>query len=178
MSEQKSFGRPKKKTTLSDQTSQPFINEYGKLPPQATDLEEAILGAIMLEKEVMDKVSQILRPEAFYKETHQMIFEACLKLADRVQPIDIITVTQELRKMEKLDIVGGPFAITQLTNRVASAAHVEYHARIIAQKHIQRELIRISSEIQTEAYKEENDVFELLDDAEKKLFAIAEGNIS
>lgn len=178
MSEQKSFGKPKKKSTLSDQTSQPFINEFGKLPPQAIDLEEAILGAIMLEKEVMDKVSQIIRPEAFYKETHQIIYEACLKLSDRIQPIDIITVTQELRRMEKLDVVGGPFAITQLTNRVASSAHVEYHARIIAQKHIQRELIRISSEIQTEAYKDENDVFELLDDAEKKLFAIAEGNIS
>lgn len=178
MSESKPFGRPKKKTTLNDQTSQPFINEFGKLPPQAIDLEEAILGAIMLEKEVMDKVAQIIRPDAFYKETHQIIYEACLKLADKVSPIDIITVTQELRRMEKLDIVGGPFAVTQLTNRVGSSAHVEYHARIIAQKHIQRELIRISSEIQSEAYKEENDVFELLDDAEKKLFAIAEGNIT
>lgn len=151
--------------------------QFGKLPPQALDLEEAVLGALMLEKDALTSVIDILRPEAFYKDAHQMIFRSIRRLFEQSQPIDILTVTNDLRKSGELEIVGGPFYITQLTNRVASAANIEFHARIILQKHIQRELIRISSETIRDAYEESSDVFSLLDRAEKNLFDIAQGNI-
>lgn len=151
--------------------------EYGKIPPQATDLEEAVLGALMLDKEALTDVIDIVKPESFYKEDHQVIFAAILDLFQRSEPIDILTVTQELKKKGKLEEIGGAFYIAQLTNRVASSANVEYHARIIAQKHIQRELIKISSKTIEMAYDETVDVFDLLDSAEAKLFEVAEGNI-
>ena len=114
---------------------------FGKLPPQALDLEEAVLGALMLEKNALTAVIDILSPESFYLDKHQKIFEAIKQLFYRSEAIDILTVTNELKKSGSLDIVGGPYYITQLTNRVASAANVEFHARILLQKHIQRELI-------------------------------------
>lgn len=153
------------------------VVEGGKLQPQATDLEEAVLGALMLEKNAITVVSDILKPESFYKEAHVLIFQVIRDLFSNAQPIDILTVTSELRKRGQLDLVGGAYFITSLTNRVASAANIEYHARIIAQKFIQRELIRISSEIQRESYEESTDAFELLDSAEKKLFEVSQGNI-
>jgi len=152
-------------------------HEYGKIPPQAVDLEEAVLGAIMLEKDAIITVLDILKPECFYKDAHQKIFQSIVDLSTNEKPIDILTVTDELRKQGKLDEVGGPFFITQLTSKVASAAHIEFHARIISQKYIQRELIRISSEIQNRAFDESYDVDELLDFSEKELFNVAEGNI-
>lgn len=151
--------------------------DYGKIPPQAIDLEEAVLGAIMLEKDAIIAVMDIIRPESFYKDTHQKIFKAVLDLSQDLQPIDILTVTEELRKRDELDIVGGPFYITQLASKVSSAAHIEYHARIIAQKHIQRELIRVSTEIQGRAYDDSIDVNDLIDFSESELFKVAEGNI-
>ena len=149
----------------------------GKLPPQAIELEEAVLGALMIEKDALNAVIDILHPESFYKEAHQKIFRAIHNLFHNTEPIDILTVTQSLKKSGELDIVGGPYYITQLTNRVASAANIEYHSRIILEKFIQRELIRISSEIVKEAYEDTSDVLMLLDKAEKNLFAIAEGNL-
>jgi replicative DNA helicase len=151
--------------------------EHGKLPPQAVDLEEAVLGALMLEKEAVNTVIDILQPKSFYKETHQRIFAVIQDLFQKSEPVDILTVTNLLKQNGELDIVGGAYFITQLTNRVASAANIEFHARIIAQKYIQRELIRISSEIITDAYDETTDVFNLLDKAESSLFSVAEGNI-
>jgi len=151
--------------------------DLGKIPPQAIDLEEAVLGAVMLEKDAVISVLDILKPESFYKEAHQKIFNAIVDLTSKEKPIDILTVTEELRARKKLEEVGGPFYITQLTSRVASAAHIEYHARIVAQKYIQRELIRISSEIQNKAFDESIDVDDLLDFSETELFNIAEGNI-
>lgn len=149
----------------------------GKLPPQAVDLEEAVLGALMIEKDALNAVIDILHPESFYKESHQKIFKAIQNLFHATEPVDILTVTQSLKKSGELDIVGGPYYITQLTNRVASSANIEYHSRIILEKFIQRELIRISSEIVKEAYEDTSDVLMLLDKAEKNLFAIAEGNL-
>ena len=101
--------------------------QFGKLPPQALDLEEATLGALMLEKDALTKVIDILHPDSFYKDSHKLIFQAIRRLFERSEPIDILTVTNELKKSGELDIVGGPYAITQLTNRVASAANIEYH---------------------------------------------------
>jgi replicative DNA helicase len=156
----------------------PGVNlDYGKMPPQALELEEAVLGAVMLEKDAVISVMDILKPESFYSEAHQKIFAAILSLSSNHKPVDILTVTDELRNRNELEEVGGPFYITQLTSRVASAANLEYHAHIVAQKHIQRELIRVSSEIQKKAYDDSMDVDDLLDFSEKQLFDIAEGNV-
>lgn len=151
--------------------------EHGKLPPQALDLEEAVLGALLLERDAINAVIDILQPQSFYKEAHQIIFQALKNLFARSEPVDILTVTQELKNTGKLEIAGGAFYVSQLTKRVASSANVEYHARIISQKYIQRELIRISSEIIRDAYDDTTDVLELMDNAEKNLFDVTEGNI-
>jgi replicative DNA helicase len=150
---------------------------YGKVPPQAKDLEEAVLGAIMLEKNAFDAVVEILKPECFYVEAHQRIFRAMQSLTNKSQPIDILTVAEELRTKEELEMVGGAYYVTRLTNSVVSAAHIEAHARIILQKFIQRELIRISGEIIGDAYEDSTDVFDLLDDAETKLFEITNNHL-
>ena len=155
----------------------PNYIEHGKLPPQARELEEAVLGALMLDKNALTSVIQILQPESFYVEAHQKIYGAIRMLFEKTQPIDILTVTNQLKISGELDIIGGPYYVTQLTNRVASAANVEFHARIISQKHIQRELIRISNETIRDAYEDSTDVFDLLDKAERDLFSIAENNI-
>lgn len=149
----------------------------GKLPPQAVDMEEAVLGALMLQKDPVNDVIDILQPHSFYKEAHQKVYAAIKELFGESQPIDILTVTQRLRQKGELDEVGGPFYISQLTNRVASTANTEAHARVISQKYILRELIKVSSDIINKAYDETSDVFDLLDDAESALFKVAEGNI-
>ncbi len=151
--------------------------DIGKIPPQATELESAVIGAMMLEKEAVNSVIEILKPDSFYKDVHQKIYFAIQDLFARSEPIDILTVTQTLKKQGDLEFVGGAYYISQLTDRVASTANVETHARIIAQKFIQRELIRISNEIIKDAFEESTDVFELLDKAEDSLFKVAEGNI-
>ncbi len=150
---------------------------FGKIPPQAKDLEEAILGAIMLEKAAFDTVVEILKPECFYVEAHQKIYKAMQGLAIKSLPIDLLTVVEELKFREELDFVGGPYAVTKLTNAVVSSANIEAHARIVLQKFIQRELIRISGEIIGEAYEDSTDVFDMLDLAETKLFEITNNHL-
>src|ERR1700710_2996867 len=150
---------------------------YGKVPPQAKELEEAVLGAIMLEKSAFDTVVEILKPECFYVESNQRIYRAMQSLAQKSQPIDILTMVEELRLREELEFVGGPYYVTRLTNTVVSAANIEAHSRIIMQKFIQRELIRISGEIIGDAYEDSTDVFDLLDDAETKLFEITNNHL-
>jgi replicative DNA helicase len=145
---------------------------YGKIPPQARELEEAVLGAILLEKSAFDTVIDILQPECFYLEAHQHIFKSFQSLAGKDMPIDMLTVIEELRTKESLDIAGGPYYISKLTNTVVSSAHLEAHARIVLQKFIQRELIRISGEIIQDAYEDSTDVFDLLDESESKMFHI------
>ncbi len=162
---------------LRQSPSIPNFFEHGKVPPQAVDLEEAVLGAIMLEKDALTTVIDILKPDVFYKEAHQVIFSAIHRLFAKSEPVDILTVTNELKKSGELEVVGGAFYITQLTNRIASAANVEYHVRIITQKYIQRELIRISSEIIKDAFEDTTDVFDLLDRAEQNLFSVSESNL-
>lgn len=151
--------------------------EQGKLPPQAIDLEEAVLGALLLEKEAVNAVIDILEPDSFYKQSNQVIFNAIKTLFGKSEPIDILTVTNELRLSGELESVGGGYYLAQLTNRVASSANIEYHARIISQKYIQRELIRLSSQIISDAYDDTIDVFSLLDRAENSLYQVTEGNI-
>lgn len=149
----------------------------GKMPPQAVELEEAVLGALMIEKDALTAVIDILKPQSFYKDANARIFQAIEQLFTRSEPVDILTVTQELKKTGELEIVGGAYYITQLTNRVASSANAEFHSRIVAQKFIQRELIRISTKTINDAYEDSSDVFDLLDTAESDLFSIVEGNI-
>lgn len=151
--------------------------EKGKLPPQALDLEEAVLGAMMIDKKGVDEVIDILQPDAFYKEAHKHIFEAIFQLFTDTQPIDLLTVSSQLRKNGKLDLIGGDFYLIQLTQKISSSAHIEFHSRIILQKFIQRSLIKISTEIIEDSYDETTDVFDLLDKAESKLYEVTQGNI-
>jgi len=151
--------------------------QLGKIPPQAVDVEEAVLGALMLERDAFIGVADVLTEDCFYKEEHREIFKIIKDLSTQDHPVDLLIVTQELKNRDLLDKVGGPLYITQLTSKVASAAHLEFHARIIAQKYIQRELIRSCSEIQANAYDDTKDVDELINEAESAIFKISEGNI-
>src|ERR1700712_4626015 len=150
---------------------------YGKVPPQAKELEEAVLGAIMLEKSAFDTVTEIVKPECFYVEANQLIFKAMQGLQQKSMPIDILTVVEELKMREQLEGVGGPYYVTKLTNSVVSSANIDAHARIVLQKFIQRELIRISGETISEAYEDSTDVFDLLDKAEANLFEITNSHL-
>ena len=150
---------------------------FGKLPPQAVDLEEAVLGALMIEKDALSAVIDILKPESFYKEAHQRIYNAILTLFGNSEPVDLLTVTNQLRKSGELELVGGPVYITELTSKVTSAANIEYHSRIITESAIKRALISASTEILRDAYEDSQDVFTLLDKVEKTLFQISETNI-
>ena len=132
--------------------------DYGKVPPQAVDMEEAVLGAIMLDKEAVITILDILKAESFYKDTHQKIFSAISELSAKEFAVDLYTVTEQLRATNELESVGGPVYLTQLTSKVASSAHVEYHARIILQKYIQRELIRVATEIQNRSFDDTYDI--------------------
>ncbi len=155
-----------------------YSNLHGKVPPQAKALEEAVLGAVMLNKDALPIVIETLASESFYSESHRLIYKAMVRLFEKTQPIDLLTVTEELKKTGELEKIGGPFYLVELTNKVASSANLEYHARIVAQKHIQRELIRISTDVIQDAYEDTTDVFELLDKAEQGLFKITEQNLS
>lgn len=135
------------------------------------------MGALMIEKDAYSLVSEILRPESFYERRNQLIYAAITDLAIQQKPIDILTVTEQLRTRGDLEEVGGPFYITQLSGKVASSAHIEYHARIIAQKYLARELITYTSKIQTKAFDETQDVDDLMQEAEGKLFEISQRNL-
>jgi replicative DNA helicase len=151
--------------------------EKGKIPPQAVDLEEVVLGAMMIDKKGVDEVIDILHPDVFYKDAHRHIYEAIYKLFESSEPVDLLTVSAQLKKEGHLELVGGDFYLIKLTQKVASSAHIEFHARIILQKYIQRSLIKISSEIIEDAYNESTDVFDLLDNAEAKLYEVTQGNL-
>lgn len=151
--------------------------EKGKIPPQAVDLEEVVLGAMMIDKKGVDEVIDILHPDVFYKDAHKYIYEAIFKLFESSEPVDLLTVSAQLKKEGRLEAVGGDFYLIKLTQKVASSAHIEFHARIILQKYIQRSLIKISSEIIEEAYSDATDVFDLLDNAEAKLYEVTQGNL-
>ena len=153
------------------------VDEYGHLQPQAPELEEAVLGALMIEKDAYSLVSEILKPESFYERRNQLIYAAITDLAIQQKPIDILTVAEQLRVRGDLDEVGGPYYITMISGKVASSAHIEYHARIIAQKYLARELITFTSMIQTKAFDETQDVDDLMQEAEGKLFEISQQNM-
>lgn len=173
---EKNSNKTERLGTLRRRTGDPAA-ALGKLPPQAIDLEEAVLGALMLEKDALTAVVDILLPDSFYKDAHKMVYEAILDLFNAGEPIDLLTVTNQLRKNGKLELVGGAYFITELTSRVSSASNIEYHARIITEQAMKRDMIRIASDIQKEAFEDTTDVFELLDKMEQSLFEISENNI-
>jgi replicative DNA helicase len=151
---------------------------YGKIPPQAGELEEAVLGAVMLEKDKLAEVLEIIQSDdCFYVDAHRKIYAAVRRLFDKGSPVDLLTVTEELRKSNELEIVGGAYYLTRLTMSVVSSAHVEAHARIVMEKFIQRELIRISGEVIADAYEDSTDVFDLLDKAESGLYEITDKHL-
>lgn len=151
--------------------------DIGKLPPQAKELEEAVLGALMLEKDAYSIISDILKPESFYDPVHQLIFGAIQGLAMQQKPVDVLTVVEELKRRGELDTAGGASYIAELSEKVASAAHIEYHARIIAQKYLARELISFSSDVTQQAFDETVDVDDLMQETEGRLFEISQRNV-
>jgi len=151
---------------------------FGKVMPQANALEEAVLGAIMLDKDGLPTVIDILRSETFYTPAHQEIYDTMLQLFEKSQPIDLLTVEQQLKKNQKLAEIGGVNYLIDLTNKVASAANIEYHARIVLQKFIQRQLIHVSTNTIKDSFEDTKDVFELLDESEKGLYEITDKNLN
>lgn len=151
---------------------------YGKMQPQAVQIEEVVLGALMLDKDAMAIVLDVLTPDSFYKKQHGVIYEAMMRLYEHSQPVDILTVHEALKKSGQLEMIGGVGYLVELTNKVASAANIEFHARIIAQKHIQRELIRVSTTTIGDAFEDTKDVFQMLDEAESNLFDITQKNLN
>lgn len=176
MSDQIEDNLKKKNGFVRKKSADSLLADIGKLPPQARELEEAVLGAMMLEGAIVDDIIGILQADSFYVEAHQHIYAAIKELYNHNSPVDLLTVTEQLRKSGDLDKVGGPYFIAQLTNKIGSSAHAEYHARIIAEKYIQRMLISSSNTILREAYEDSADVFELLDKAEANLMSISELN--
>lgn len=149
----------------------------GKLPPQAIDLEEAVLGALMLEKNALNSVVEFLKPEHFYVESHKVIYEAIVELFKSSEPVDMRTVVNQLRKQGKLELIEGAYKVAELTAKVSSAANIEYHARVIIEMAIKRTLIEVASQIHHDAYEDTTDVFELLDKTEQSIFEISDSNL-
>ena len=163
---------------IYENENQAIVNlSDGKIPPQALDLEEAVLGAMLIDEKGVNEVIDILSPEVFYKKSHQLIFESIQRLFRESEPVDLLTVSADLKKSKNFEIVGGDFYLIGLSQKVSSSAHIEYHSRIIQQKFIQRKLITISNEIISKSYNESTDVIDLLDEAESKLYDIAQNNI-
>jgi len=165
------------KTRSPRKTSPTNSEETGRLQPQAKELEEAILGALMLEKDAYSLVGEILHPKSFYSKTHELIFSAIQSLAFQQKPIDMLTVIEQLRKDGVLEQAGGVSYIAELSQKVVSSAHIEYHARIVAQKHLARELISFSSHVAGKAFDETIDVDDLMQEAEGQLFEISQQNV-
>lgn len=151
--------------------------ELGTLPPQSVELEEAVLGALMLEQDSIMAVQEFLRPESFYKEAHKIIYQSVLDLSANIEPIDLYTVSHMLESKGKLAEVGGAGYLAYLTQKVGSAAHIEFHSKIIAQKFVQRELIRAATDIQKKSYDDSSDVTDLIDFAEGEIFKVSEGTV-
>lgn len=162
---------------LKKQRANRLQDQLGKKPPSDIELEKAVLGALMLEKDALTEVVELLKPETFYKESHQKIFGAIQELFSMSEPVETLTVVSRLRSRGELEFVGGSYAVATLTQRVESAANIEYHARLLLEHAIKRELIHISRKIQEDAFEETTDAFDILDQMEQSLFEISELNI-
>jgi replicative DNA helicase len=152
--------------------------EAGKIPPQAIDMEQAVLGAALLDKDVILLLLDILTPESFYSESHRIIFEGIIELYQNNKPVDLLTITQQLKNQGQLKSIGGAPYLSELTMKVSSASHAVYHAQIVAQKYMQRELIKISGKVQRDAFDESVDVNHLISDTQDEIFELAMGGSS
>jgi len=164
-------------TKKKDNVERVYIPETGRLQPQALEIEKVVLGALMLERDAYLTISDILRPECFYDPKHALIFKAIVELTRYGRPVDMLTVVEQLKKNGNLKDAGDMLYISELTENVAGTTHLEYHAKIIVQKFLSRELINFSGLIQGKAYDESNDIEELMQEAEGKLFEISQRNI-
>lgn len=162
------------KTYKKETTPKLGPNELGKLPPQAIELEDSVLGALMIEKDAYASVADLLRPESFYKDQNRMVYEAIRALAAKDQPIDMLSVAEKLKSLGNLDQAGGPVYLSELTRKVASTAHLFYHAQVVAQKATARELIQMAAQVEEAAYDETQDVEELMQTAESNIFEISQ----
>ncbi|HAY70804.1 MAG TPA: replicative DNA helicase [Saprospirales bacterium] len=178
MAEQRQLTSIKGGLTNAQQGYDAGAIQYGRVQPQAIPLEEVVPGAILIDKNALPAVMDILKVETFYKQAHQEIFKVILELFHKSQPIDILTVQEALKKAQLLESIGGITYLAALTNSVSSAANIEYHSRILTQKYIQRELIKVSTEIIKDSYEDTKDIFELLDSAERSLFDITDQNLN
>ncbi|MBQ4633625.1 MAG: replicative DNA helicase [Prevotella sp.] len=152
-------------------------SSYAHLQPQAPEIERVVLGALMIDKDAFSVVSEILKPETFYEPRNQKIYSAIQKLSMDENPVDIMTVMEELKRQGTLEEVGGPTYIVDLSSHVASSANIEYHSRILAQKYTARQLISFASVVATKAFDETVDVDELMQDTEKNLFELSQKNM-
>ena len=164
-------------TRRPQRRQQPVDNTYAHLQPQATDIERAVLGALLVDKDAYAVVCEMLYPESFYEPRNQMVYTAIRDLSMKEQPVDVLTVTEQLARNGQLEEVGGPAYIAEISSRVASSAHIEYHARIVAQKFLSRQLIQFASDIETKAYDETIDVDDLMQHAEGSLFELPQKNM-
>ena len=144
-----------------------------RVPPQNIEAEQAVLGAMLIKKEAIIEVQEILRPDDFYREIHRIVYEAMVRLQNNDEAVDLVTLTEELRKTDMLDKVGGLGFITQLANIVGTAANVSYHAKIVKEKAELRNLINVATEIAGKAYEDSDEVENIMDEAEKKILAVA-----
>ncbi len=149
----------------------------GRLQPQAVDAERAVLGALMIDREAFMDISEILKPDSFYEPRHQKIYDAIKQLSFEQIPIDLLTVTEKLAKMSELDNVGGPAYIAELSTCVASSANIEYHANIVAEKYLSRQLVAFTHEIGAMAFDNGYDARDVIQEAERRLFDIAQTNM-
>jgi replicative DNA helicase len=159
------------------QQAEEVHEQSGRVPPQAMDVEKSVLGAMLIEREAIPQAIEVLPPEAFYANKHQKIYAAILSLFERGNPVDLVTLTEELKRRDQLEDVGGSYYLTELTTQVASAANVEYHARIIAEKSLLRKMIETMTTIVGKAYDSSADAFELLDEAESQIFQISDSQL-
>ncbi len=166
-----------KRNTRSRKDATPVLSEYGHVQPQALELEEAVLGALMIDSDAIGRLGDILKPESFYDKRNQLLFRAIQEMDLNDRPIDILTVTEYLRSRGILEDVGGPVYIAQLTSRIVSSVNIEYHANIIAQKKLARDLIKFTSKTQVQAFDETQDIEELMQQAESELFEISRHNM-
>lgn len=174
---QQTGGSKSPRNNKTSKKSVPKEDQYGHLQPQAVELEKAVLGALMVEKDAYYQVSEILRPESFYDPRHATIYTSIRRLNIEERPVDILTVAQDLEAHNELDEIGGRYYIAELAGSVASSVHIEYHARIIAQKALARELITYTSDIQGKAFDATQDIDKLMQEAEGKLFTLSQENL-
>ena len=155
----------------------PIDPNFAHVQPQAVEIERVVLGALMVDSDAFSVVSELLKPETFYEPRHQKIYEAIRNMNMDERPVDIMTLNDELSKMGEIDKVGGVDYLMEISSQVASAAHVESHARILAEKYMQRQLIHFAGDIETKAYDSSVDVDELMQQAEGSLFQISQNNM-